>query len=102
MLAQGYKARRHGPGRPFSRFPRIGLGKVGHLPPQVKIHQIQRLGTQIYACGPSMDHFKVPSSQLAFDDVIIAEYPTFARQTAGADIHLFVSSETSHSTTRSS
>lgn len=89
VLAQGYRAKMHGAGRLFSRFPRIGLEKAGHLPPQDKIRQLQQLGAHIYACGPSMEHFRVTPSKLAFDDVTVAEYPTFMEQMAEADVHLF-------------
>ena len=89
VLARGYRARTHGWGRPFSRFPRSGLERAGHVAPQEKIRQLQALGARIYACGPSMTHFKVPRERLAFDDVTVAEYPTFAEQMAEADIHLF-------------
>lgn len=88
-LAKGYEAKMHGLGRPFSRFPRTGLDKVGHIAPQAKLRQLQRLGAQIYACGPSMDHFKVAESDLAFGDVVVAEYLTFMEQMDQADIHVY-------------
>lgn len=90
VLAKGYKAKMHGPGRPFSRFPRSGLAKVGHIPPQDKITQLQELGAQLYACGPSMEHYKVALSDLAFGDVVVCEYLTFMEQMRSADIHLYV------------
>ncbi|MDH3682588.1 MAG: DsrE family protein [Acidimicrobiia bacterium] len=90
VLAERYTAKMHGPGRPFSRFPRSALAAAGHLPPQEKIAQLQHLGAQIYVCGPSMEHYKVDPDDLAFDDVTISEYPTFMEQMASADIHLFV------------
>ncbi len=90
VLAEGYTAKMHGPGRPFSRFPRSALAKVGHLPPQDKINQLQELGAQLYACGPSMEHYKVDPSDLAFDDVIVSEYLTFMEQMHSADIHLYM------------
>ena len=89
VLRKGYVARMHGFGRPISRFPRAGLDKVGHIPPQAKLEQLQRLGAQIYACGPSMDHFKVAEADLAFDDIIVAEYLTFMEQMDQADIHAY-------------
>ncbi len=89
VLANGYVAKMHGVGRPFSRFPRAGLDKVGHIPPQAKLRQLQRLGARIYACGPSMDHFKVAEANLAFDDVTVAEYLTFMEQMDQADIHVY-------------
>ena len=80
----------HGPGRPFSRFPRVGLAKAGHLPPQDKISQLQQLGARIYACGPSMQHYKVDAGDLAFDDVTIAEYLTFIEPMDSVNMNIFV------------
>jgi predicted peroxiredoxin len=80
----------HGLGRPFSRFPRDGLARVGHIPPQDKLRQLQRLGARLFACGPSMEHYKVDPTDLAFDDVTIAAYLTFMEQMDSADIHLVV------------
>lgn len=90
VLAEGYSAKLHGPGRPFSRFPRSQLAAIGHLPPQEKIAQLQELGARLFACGPSMEHFKVDPDGLAFDDVTISEYLTFLEQMHSADIHLYV------------
>ncbi len=90
ILGNGFTAKMHGPGRPFSRFPRNGLTKVGHLPPEEKIAQLQTLGTRIYACGPSMDHYKVDPENLAFPDVTIASYSTFLEQLDSADVQLFI------------
>ncbi len=90
VLAPGYTAKMHGLGRPFSRFPRSGLAKTGHVPPQDKITQLQKLGARLYACGPSMDHYKVDPSKLAFEGVTVCEYLTFMEQMHSADIHLFV------------
>lgn len=88
VLAEGFVARLHGIGRPFSRFPRNGLDAAGHIPPQGKLRQLQGLGARIYACGPSMQHFKVPEAALAFDDVTVAEYLTFMEQLDRADVHM--------------
>ena len=90
MLEKGYTAKMHGPGRPFSRFPRSGLAKAGHLPPEDKVAQLQELGAQLYACGPSMEHYKVDESDLAFDGVVVCEYLTFMEQMHDADIHMYV------------
>lgn len=90
VLGKGFTAKMHGPGRPFSRFPRAGLAKIGHLPPQQKIAQLQQLGARLYACGPSMERNKVDPDDLAFDDVTIAAYVTFMEQMTSADIHLYV------------
>ncbi len=89
VLAEGFTPKMHGLGRPFSRFPRDGLAKVGHIPPQEKLAQLQTLGASLYACGPSMDHYKVDPTTLAFD-VTVAAYLTFMEQLDTADIHLVV------------
>ena len=62
VLAKGFTEKLHGPARPFSRFAR----------------------------GPSMRHFKVAKSDLAFPGVTVAEYLTFMGTMARADIHLFI------------
>jgi predicted peroxiredoxin/TusA-related sulfurtransferase len=90
VLAKGFTEHLHGPGRPFSRFARGGLARAGHLPAQEKLCQLQTLGARLYACGPSMRHFKVARADLAFDDVIIAEYLTFMETMTHADINVFV------------
>jgi predicted peroxiredoxin/TusA-related sulfurtransferase len=90
VLAKGFTEKLHGPGRPFSRFARAGLAKAGHIPAQEKIGQLQALGAHLYICGPSMQHFRVAKTDLAFDDVTIAEYLTFMEIMANADIHVFV------------
>src|SRR5271166_5865727 len=90
VLAKGFTEKLHGPGRPFSRFARAGLTKAGHIPAQEKISQLQGLGARLYACGPSMRHFKVATADLAFDEVTISQYLTFMDIMARADIHLFV------------
>jgi hypothetical protein len=36
-----------------------------------------------------MEHFKVAEADLAFDDVIVAEYLTFMEQMVAADIHVY-------------
>jgi len=90
VLGRGFVARMHGPGRPFSRFPREGLAEIGHIPPQEKLRQLQKLGATLYACGPSMDHYKVKTDDLAFEGVIVAEYLTFMEQMAEADMEMFV------------
>jgi predicted peroxiredoxin len=90
VLARGFTPKMHGLGRPFSRFPRNGLAKVGHVSPHEKLEQLVTMGARLYACGPSMEHFKVNPSDLAFDDVTIAAYATFMEQMDRADIHLFV------------
>ena len=90
VLANGFTEHLHGPGRPFSRFARAGLARAGHLPAQEKLRQLQALGGRLYACGPSMRHFKVAKADLAFNDVIVAEYLTFMEIMARADINVFI------------
>jgi len=90
VLAKGFTEKLHGPARPFSRFARAGLTRAGHVPAQQKIGQLQALGAHLFACGPSMRHFKVAKSDLAFPGVTVAEYLTFMGTMARADIHLFI------------
>ena len=90
VLAAGFAEKLHGFSRPFSRFARAGLTRAGHIPAQEKIRQLQALGAHLYACGPSMRHFKVAKTDLAFPGVTIAEYLTFMEIMARADICLFV------------
>jgi predicted peroxiredoxin/TusA-related sulfurtransferase len=90
VLSKGFTEHLHGFNRPFSRFARASLNKAGHIPAQEKIRQLQTLGGHLYICGPSMQHFKVAKSDLAFDNVTVAEYLTFMEVMASADIHVFV------------
>jgi peroxiredoxin family protein len=53
-------------------------------------HKLQALDAHLFACGPSMRHFKVAKSDLAFPGVIVAEYLTFMETLARADIQLFI------------
>jgi predicted peroxiredoxin len=69
---------------------RAGLAKAGHIPAREKIGQLQAPGARLYICGPPMQHFNVATTDLAFDDVTIAEYLTFMEIMANADIHVFV------------
>ncbi len=89
VLARGFTPKMHGLARPFSRFPRDGLAEVGHISPHDKLAQLHALGARFYACGPSMDHYKVDPADLAFD-VTVAAYVTFMEQLDTADIHLVV------------
>ena len=88
VLAKGYTPKMHGLSRPFSRFPRSGLAKAGHIGPQEKIDQLLELGARLYACGPSMEHFRVSADDLAFEGVTISAYLTFMEQMGRADIHI--------------
>ena len=90
VLRRGFVAKLSGPSRPFSRFARTGLSSIGHVSAQKKITQLQSLGAHIYVCGPSMQHFKLSPEDLAFDDVVVAEYLTFMEVMANPDIHLYV------------
>jgi predicted peroxiredoxin len=90
VLARGFTEHLHGPGRPFSRFARAGLAKAGHIPAQDKLRQLQTLGGHLYACAGSMQHFKVARTDLAFNDVTVAEYLTFTEIMAGAEVNVFI------------
>ncbi len=86
VLAQGFSAKLHGWSWPFSGFARDGMAEAGHLPPQDKLAQLRELGAKIYVCGPSLDHFGVKRSQLAYPDIAVGEYAVFLDAMAGADI----------------
>ena len=86
VLAQGFSAKLSGWSWPFSGVARDGLAEAGHLPPQDKLAQLRALGAKIYACGPSLDHFGVKRSQLAYPEIIIGEYAVFLGAMAGSDI----------------
>ncbi len=90
VLKKGFRERLQGAGRLFSAFAQNGLAKIGHLPPQDKLAQLRELGAKLYICAPSMEHFGVTKSQLAFDGVIVAEYLTFMEVMTRADIHVFL------------
>ncbi len=89
VLRPGYEPALPWPMRPFSRFARAGLESTGHPPAIEKLRQLQRLGGHVYACGPSLDHFKVDPSRLAIDDVIVCEYLTFMAVMQQADVQLY-------------
>jgi TusA-related sulfurtransferase/predicted peroxiredoxin len=90
VLANGFTARLHGWTRPFSLFARKGMARSGHIEPQEKLRQLQRLGAKFYACGGSLQHFRVSPEDLAFPDVPIVEYLTFMTVMREADVQLFV------------
>lgn len=91
VLERGFRERLTGPHRaPFSRFARRGLGKSGHPSPQEKLRQLRGLGARIYACGPSMEHFKVSAGNLLFDDIRIVAYPSFAEEMEAAGVQIFL------------
>ena len=89
VLAPEFRASLHGPARPFSRFARAGLEKAGHVAPAEKLRQLQALGGVLYACGPSLEHFRVDPERLAFDDVVVCEYLTFMEVMQQADVQLY-------------
>ncbi len=91
VLARGFRERLKGLHRaPFSRFARSGLANSGHPAPQEKLRQLRGLGARIYACGPSMEHFKVSAEELLFDDIRIAAYPSFAEEMDRAGVQVFL------------
>jgi TusA-related sulfurtransferase/predicted peroxiredoxin len=89
ILAPGFRARLHGLARPFSRFARTALEKAGHAAPAEKLRQLQELGGVLYACGPSLEHFRVDPDRLGFDDVVVCEYLTFMEVLERADVQLY-------------
>ncbi|MGZ4415491.1 MAG: sulfurtransferase TusA family protein [Gaiellaceae bacterium] len=89
VLAPGFRAKLHGLARPFSRFARAGLEKAGHVAPAEKLRQLQALGGTLYACGPSLQHFRVDPDRLVFDDVVVCEYLTFMEVMQQADVQLY-------------
>ena len=90
VLKRDFKASLSGLQKPFSSFARKGMAKAGHLPPLEKLEQMKELGARFYICGGSMDHFGVTKEQLIFDDVIIAQYPTFLEVMEGSDMRFFL------------
>jgi len=90
VLARGFQAKLPGWGRPFTRFAQRGMTRTGHIPAQDKLRQLCTLNARLYACGGSMQHFKVAKEDLAFDDVPIVEYLTFMSVMKASDIQLVV------------
>jgi predicted peroxiredoxin len=90
VVTKRFTPRLHGLNRPFSRFARRGLNKIGHVSPHEKLAELRRLGAHLYVCGPSMQHFKVREDDLIFDDIVVAAYLTFVAVMLRADVHLFV------------
>jgi predicted peroxiredoxin/TusA-related sulfurtransferase len=90
VLSRGYKPRANGFNRPFSRFIASALAKTGHIPAQEKLRQLHELGSQIYLCGPSMEHYKVKKEDLIFDDSRIVAYLSFVPVMKEADIQFYV------------
>ena len=57
--------------------------------PTEKLRQLQALGGRLYACGPTLGHFKVDPDRLAFDGVIVCEYLTFMEIMLQSDMQLY-------------
>jgi TusA-related sulfurtransferase/predicted peroxiredoxin len=89
VLAPGFRPRLRGLARPFSRFARAGLERAGHVSPVEKLRQLQALGGALYACGPSLAHFRVDPDRLAFEGVTVCEYFTFLEVMQHADVQLY-------------
>jgi len=89
VLVRGFRPKLHGWARPFSRFASSGLSRTGHLPAQDKLRQLRSLGAKIYMCGPSMQHFRVKSDALIFDDLPLVEYLSFMSVMKNADVHIY-------------
>lgn len=90
VLTAGYRPKLRGWARPFSRFAAAGMARSGHIPAHDKLRQLRSLGARIYACGGSLEHFKVDPASFIFDGVPIVEYLTFADVMAKADVQLYV------------
>lgn len=90
VLRKDFKEKLPGIWRLFSGLARKGLSGIGHVPPQEKLRQLRELGATLYLCGPSMERFGVNKSDLAFDDVVVAEYLTFVEIMHKADVHMFL------------
>jgi len=90
VIAAGFRPKLKGWARPFSRFAAAGMTKTGHIPAQDKLRQIHSLGADIYACGGSLDHFKVKAEDFIFDDIPVVEYLTFMAVMEDADIQLYI------------
>ncbi len=90
LLKRGYEAKISDPlSSLFSGFARNGLNKIGHLPPQDKLKQMQELGAKIYACGPSLDNFGVKESEFFLEGITVCEYFTFLLRMREADVQIY-------------
>jgi predicted peroxiredoxin/TusA-related sulfurtransferase len=90
VLTRSFSEKLPGWKRPFTAFARRGLDKAGHPPPQTKLRQLDDLGARIYACGPSMEHFRITADNLFLPGVEIAAYPTFVEQMNRAGVQVFL------------
>lgn len=90
ILRKGFRAKMPGClAAPFSRFARNGMASVGHDPPENKLEQLHKFGAKFYVCHPSLDHFGVDFHDMAFNDVVLAEYVTFLEQMCDATVKLY-------------
>ena len=89
VLAPGFRGKLPGLARPFSRFARAGLERIGHVSATEKLRWLQTLGARLYACGPSLSRFKVDPDRLAVENVTVCEYLTFMEVMQQADVHLY-------------
>ncbi len=90
VLADGFKPKLKGWGRPFSRFAAAGMTKAGHIPAQDKLRQLTSLGAHLYACGGSLPHFRVDADDFIFEDIQVVEYLSFMSVMEDADIHMYI------------
>lgn len=90
VLAGGFTPKLKGWARPFSRFAAAGMAKTGHIPAQEKLRQLHSLGAKLYACGGSLDHFKVKSEDFIFEDIPVVEYLTFMSVMESATIQMYI------------
>lgn len=90
VLTRSFRPRLQGWSRPFTRFAASGLRRSGHVSAREKLLQLQSLGAEIYACGPSMVRFKAREDEFFLEDVHVVEYLTFAAVMHEADVQLYV------------
>ncbi len=90
VLTRDFRAHLPGLRRIFSPFARRGMEKTGHIAPQDKLRQLRELGAHFYACGGSMDHYRVRKEDFLFDDVPVVEYLTFMEVMAGTCAQMYV------------
>ncbi len=89
VLTGSFTEKLDGLRRPFSVFARRGLERAGHPPAREKLRQLHDLGARIYACGGSMDHFRVTADEL-LPGVRVATYPTFVEEMNAAGVQVFL------------
>lgn len=89
VLAPRFSGKLPGLARPFSRFARAGLEKIGHVAATDKLRQLQALGGRVYACGPSLARFKVDPDRLVLENVTVCEYLTFMEIMQEAQVQLY-------------